>query len=174
MIDTITVQNLLVPFCCVLRKDNLRQFLCPAVLASSSKLPLAYIFIDSKKTKQKFQPDSNILIFSEAIRKNCLKVALCVMFPIFRSRSKELLESGSMCNVSDAFMPSVGSNKKRNILLPLWSRTYLPYYSKKFSNSKTVIFNLLFCSSSSFLTIEAADSVPSFFCKVLLVKQCSI
>ena len=55
MINVVSVQNLLAPFC--------RTFLCLVVLASSSKFQ-SYIY--------KLQADSNILVSPEAGRGKCL------------------------------------------------------------------------------------------------------
>ena len=63
---TVSVQNPLAPFCCVLGKDTLRHIPCLVVLASSSKLYIS----------TKLQADSNILASPEAGRGNCLPYVL--------------------------------------------------------------------------------------------------
>ena len=68
VIDTVLVQNLLVPFCCDLGKNT---FSC-LVFKKFKK----YIYIKLRNQNKKFQPDSNILASPEVGRGNCLPYIL--------------------------------------------------------------------------------------------------
>ena len=74
VINMTSVQNLLAPFCCVLEKDIYGNFLCLAVLASSSKFH-SYLF---KIKKLKYKKNFNRTAISRHFP-NQIEVIACPM-----------------------------------------------------------------------------------------------
>ena len=66
----VSVQNVLEPICCVLKKTLNGAF--PAWWSWQAVLNLMSFFYNNSKTKKKFQPEINILASLEVGRSNCL------------------------------------------------------------------------------------------------------
>ena len=79
-IDTVSVQNLLAPFCCVLGENTLRHFPL-AWRSSQAVLNFSHICIKLKNQNKKLQSDSNSLASPEASRGDCLFYVLKLPAP---------------------------------------------------------------------------------------------
>ena len=60
VVDTIAVQNVLAPFCCILGKNHLQHFLLFSSLGKEFQISVTSL-IKTKQSNKNFQPNSSIV-----------------------------------------------------------------------------------------------------------------